>query len=588
MDFSGRISDAEAGLTSAGFIVGMENLWIPEHGISDQEKKDEVFDVTHPPQYLAALYVFHHLFASIVKKSWVHIAASMQAGKTGVVTAVIRLMMIGANFRAIGIQPRNVFVITGMNDDAWKKQTKERLPLAFRDNVQHSKGLVKIQTALRMKAVRNDGLLRDVLVIQDESHIACGAKNQPSRIVYDTLCELCPVDKWVENNIRFVTISATDPSATIGVAERADSAIVKLMTTDLYQSPESLLGSERLHETFGVQDEPSVRKLLEFVDTTFDGKALWHIVRPKSGKAKEVVDILQRLGRQAIQWDSDNKKRAAAGAGSDDDSSVSMDDINDKLISAPAVETFIVIKNMFYAAKTLKDAHVGVLFDRLGHKDDTNLQSLIGRACGYGKSKTTHVFGSITTVRNFIEVWSKVAPTETVFNKVAPSELKRKMPGVTVSATRGGGGGSALSVTPSRRLPTGPACGGAGRADPEPVADKRKNASYDQDDYDSVWSPIFATEAELNAWQKTNGGQKTKFASFDDDARFRVCSTRGSAKIVKWEEVATMMAGKKTANVALSGLKKVGGNRFRSYVSYTDLADPSSARYCSHKVTKIR
>jgi hypothetical protein len=36
------------------------------------------------------------------------------------------------------------------------------------------------------------------------------------------------VDKWIENNIHFVTISATDPSATIGIAERADSAIVKL------------------------------------------------------------------------------------------------------------------------------------------------------------------------------------------------------------------------------------------------------------------------------------------------------------------------------------------------------------------------
>jgi len=584
MDVSGHISDAEVGLATAGFVVGMENLWVSEHGIDAEEV--EAYEAPYPAQYLAALYVFHHLFASLAKKSWVHIAASMQAGKTGVVTAVIRLMMIGANFRAIGIQPRNVFVITGMNDDAWKKQSKLRVPLAFRDNVQHSKGLVKIQTALRMKAARNDGVLRDVLIFQDESHIACGVKNQPSRIVYDTLCELCPVDKWVENNIRFVTISATDPSATIGIAERADSAIVKLTTTEGYQSPESLLASGRLHETFSLHDEPAVRKLLEFVDATFDHKALWHIVRPKFGKAKDVVDILQRLGRQAIPWDSDNKKRASAS--SDDDSSVSMKDINDKLGSAPTVETFIVIKNMFYAAKTLDDAHVGVLFDRLGHKDDTNLQSLIGRGCGYGKSKTTHIFGSITTVRNFIEVWSKVAPTETVFNKVAPSALKRKMPGVTVGATAGGGGGSALSVTPSRRLPTGPACGGAGRADAEPVAEKRKNASYDQDDYDSIWSPIFATEAELNAWQKANGGQKTKFATFDDDARFRVCSTRGSAKVVKWEEVATMMAGKKTANVALSGLNKVGGTRFRSYVSYTDLADPSTARYCSHKVTKIR
>jgi hypothetical protein len=579
MDVSGHISDAEVGLATAGFVVGMENLWVSEHGIDAEEV--EAYEAPYPAQYLAALYVFHHLFASMAKKSWVHIAASMQAGKTGVVTAVIRLMMIGANFRAIGIQPRNVFIITGMNDDAWKKQSKLRVPLAFRDNVQHSKGLVKIQTALRMKAARNDGVLRDVLIFQDESHIACGVKNQPSRLVYDTLCELCPVDKWVENNIRFVTISATDPSATIGIAERADTAIVKLTTSDGYQSPESLLASGRLHDTFGLHDEASVRKMLAFVDTTFRGGALWHIVRPKFGKAKEVVEILQRLGRQAVPWDSDNKKRASAG--SDDESSVSMKDINEKLGSAPAVETFIVIKNMFYAAKTLDDTHVGVLFDRLGHKDDTNLQSLIGRACGYGKSETTHVFGSITTVRNFIEVWSKVAPTETVFPDVAASTLKRKMPGVSVVAVRGGG--SALKVAPSRRLPTGRACGGAGRAD-EPAADEEAPArvKLSEDDFDSEWSEWLPTEADvLREWKKM-GGRGAALKSNDDG--FLVCSTTGAAKVVKKEEIDNFRTGKKTANMPAASKLKAGESNCRRYVAYRDVADKTTAVFCVHKITR--
>ena len=37
---------------------------------------------------------------------------------------------------------------------------------------------------------------------------------------------------------------------------------------------------------------------------------------------------------------------------------------------------------MFYAAKRLHDEHAGIFFDRVGAKDDTNLQSLLGRACG--------------------------------------------------------------------------------------------------------------------------------------------------------------------------------------------------------------
>jgi len=577
MDFSGHISDAETGLSIAGFTIGIDNLWVPDRG---GFKYDEALaaEAPFPPQYLASLYVLHHFFASIAKKSWVHLAASMQAGKTGVVTALIRLMM--TNYDLINIDENDVFVITGMNDNAWKQQTKARLPRVFRNNVHHSKGLSKVAKVLKDKAEHNGGELKNVLIVQDESHIACGVKNEPSLIIYNTLCALCPVDKWVENNIRLLTISATDPSATIGVASRADTAIVKLMTSDGYQSPESLLASGRLHDTFGLHDEASVRKMLAFVDTTFRGGALWHILRPKSGKSAVVVEILTRLGRRVRQWDSDNGKRAASG---DDASSVSMEDINDTLCTPPAGETFVVIKNMFYAAKTLDDSHVGLMFDRLGHKDDTNLQSLIGRACGYGKSKTTQIFGSITTVRNFIEVWSKVAPTETVFADVAVSTLKRKMNGVSVVAVRGGG--SALKVAPSRRLPTGRACGGAGRAD-EPVEEDAAapRVKLSEDDFDSEWSEWVSTEAEVLRKWKEMGGRGAALKSNEDG--FLVCSTTGAAKVVKKEEIDNFRTGKKTANMPAASKLKAGESNCRRYVAYRDVADKTTAVFCVHKITR--
>ena len=50
----------------------------------------------------------------------------------------------------------------------------------------------------------------------DESHIACSKDNRPSGVL-ETVKELCPPDFWVENNIRVLTISATDPARFIDI-----------------------------------------------------------------------------------------------------------------------------------------------------------------------------------------------------------------------------------------------------------------------------------------------------------------------------------------------------------------------------------
>lgn len=576
MNFPSMISDAESGLTSADFVVGVDNLWVPEFGFLHDES--EAAERPHAPQYLAALRVFHHFFAALSTKAWVHLAASMQAGKTGVVTALIRLMMIASNRVKVKILPTDIFVITGMNDDAWKKQTKCRLPRIFRENVHHNKGLVNTQKALHAKAARNGGILCDVLIIQDESHFACNAKNQPSRMIYDTLCTLCPPTEWVANNIRLLTISATDPSAIIGVGAHTEmSAVVKLYTTEGYQSPEMLLESGRLQNTYNLVDEASILKMLTFVTVTFGEEPLYHILRPKQGKSEIVVEILRRLRPAAavIPWDSKSK----AKGGDDASTSSAMEDINALLENVPETVTFIVIKNMFYAAKTLDDTHVGLMHDRIGHKDDTNLQSLIGRGCGYSKSTRTHIFGSLTTVRHYIDVWSKITPTDTVFAADA-SKLGGKMPGVTVSGT---GATASLSVSLTRRVPMGPACGGAGGAAPAAPAPTR--VVHSEDDFESSWSPWYTKEEEVIAQWKAWGGLARLLKTNADG--FKICSTTGSAKVVKREEIDGFRTGKKTANIDVKKVE-VGKKAFRRYVAYTDVTNKETAVYCVHKVHRIK
>jgi hypothetical protein len=568
-------SEIEMALSSyADFSVGIDNLWVPEFGFSHDEK--EASERPHEPQYLAALWTFFYFFAQSSSRAWVHLAASMQAGKTGVVTALIRLMMIASNREKINILPTDIFVITGMNDDAWKKQTKARLPRNFRENVQHSKGLIHTQKALHAKAARNAGVLRDVLIIQDESHFACGAKCQPSRMIYDTLCGLCPPSEWSANNIRLLTISATDPSSVIGVGDHNDmAAVVKLHTTEHYQSPEMLMESGRLHDSYDLYNEDSVRTMLEFVERTYGDEPLYHILRPKQGKSDIVADTLRRLcpTSNVIQWDSKSKSKG------DDMSSLSMDDINTCLLeNAPSTTTYIVIKNMFYAAKTLDDTYVGLMHDRMGHKDDTNLQSLIGRACGYGKSKRTHIFGSVTTVRHFINVWAKITPTDTVFEFKA-SSLRGKMPGVTVSGTNQS---ASMSVSLTRRVPMGPSSGGSSAAAAAAVYAPVRTR-HSEDDFESVWSDWYNTEEEVMAQWKTWGGRPQKLKQNQDG--FKIC-TASKTGVVKKEEIDGFRTGKKTVNMPTSD--EIGKRTFRRYVAYSDVTDISSAVYCVHMIWRLK
>jgi hypothetical protein len=572
-----KIYEVETALNYADFVVGTSNLWVPEFGFSHDER--EASELPYEQQYLAALWVFYHFFASVSSRAWVHLAASMQAGKTGVVTALIRLMMNGPNRKVINMFPTDIFVITGMNDDAWKKQTKVRLPRMFRDNVYHSKGLINAQRALHAKAARNGGVLRDVLIVQDESHIACGIKCQPSRMIYDTLVSLCPPTEWVSNNIRLLTISATDPSAIIGIGANTEmAAVVKLLTTEGYQSPNMLLDSGRLHDTYNLYNEESVIQMLEFVVKTYGKIPLYHIIRPKQGKSDAVAEILSRLCPEAsvVQWDSKSKSKTK----SDDASTTSsMDDINVCLLeNVPETMTFIIIKNMFYAAKTLNDTHVGLMHDRIGHKDDTNLQSLIGRGCGYGKSTRTHIFGSLTTVHHQIDIWSKITPTNTVFEAKA-SSLRGKMPGVTVS---GSGNTASMSVSLKRRVPMGPAYGGVA-GDAAVAAPKSARVSHSEDDFDSYWSPWYDTEKEVMDKWKELGGRGALLKTNPDG--FKICSTTEGPGVIKKEEIEGFRAGKKTANMDPSKLNK-DGKQFRRYVAYSDVTKKYSAQYCLHMISR--
>jgi len=567
------IDDMVTSIQRAGFSA---DLYEPD--LPPEEGEVDAYKAPFLPQLLAGLQIFARLFCTLDNKAWAHLTAEMQAGKTGVVCVVLRLILQNLKLKLLPVLPSGVFLITGMSDNAWVKQTRERVPKLFHDNVQHNGNLHRVKTKLHLMA--KGEYLKNCLVVLDESHFASNCANRPSKEVFKTMRELCPIELWAKNNVRLITISATDPALTLAIADAKHIARdFKLMTTPEYQSVESLNSEGRLLESFPIKDDTSLRQMLAVLESKFGSEPLYHILRPQVKKNAYVQDALKSLcpDAEVMPWDSSaTSKRSNTGETS---STAGIEDINEILSVKPAKRTFIVIKDMFYASKTLNDAHVGIMYDRCGAKDDTNLQSLLGRACGYGKSRRTIIFTSVSeTVENYLKYWLPLRAETRIGGKVA-EDLDRRMAGVVAK-------GDALGISSTRAIPIAMGGGGSSAAAPAP---KRKVVQ--EDDFLSVWSPWFNTEEDCIHWWKYAGdgrkgghGQKLK----KNEAGFYVCTTTKSPCVQTKADIENLRSGKKTANMPSASSMEVGEESYRRYVAYENTNNITTARFCVHWIRKIK
>ncbi len=552
--------------------------WTPETGIRSDEV--DAFAAVHDAQYLAALRACAHMFSATKQRVWVHLAAEMQAGKTGVIATVARLIL--ANYKQLGIATDRIFVITGMSDEAWQTQTALRLPAALRENVHHSATLSKVKEKLNRLAGPDH--LKNVMIFIDESHYATAETNQTAKHVYDTVRLKCPREKWAENNIRFMTISATDPAKVIAMkASGIPCQVVRLFTTEEYQSVEKLQACGRIRylehvpENGALHTPTGFNALVEAV-VELEGVhgPLVHIIRPQNRRGDGVaMQIRARFpGAVVHHWDVASNKEKQRAAKEDGSSGVgSASDINEAILNnAPTTTTFVVLKGMFRAAKTLNDRHVGVMYDRVGATDATNLQSLLGRACGYGKSIRTVVFTSHDTVRNYLRCWRELcASKEWAVANEDLSKLNGKMPHTKM--VKAVGGEAKLVTTATHATPFGH---GVGAATAEELAANTRSR-HDDDDYDVAWSEEFASLAEVKSAKLTSGAPPKPDADgfFKNAAGGKGRMTRGQLMAIK--------AGKSTTHM------KLGEDRTtarRTYAFYEDTADPASVRFVVCTLTR--
>lgn len=293
-------------------------------------------------------------------KMAVTLLALPQVGKTGVMLEVAYIMTTSNNDDLL-INPENVYIISGMNDIDWQKQTTSSFPSALNKHVYTRSEFNKLSTL---------NSLENGLIIIDECHIAAEARQQMSKKLKGAGFDNPEVLR--DKNVRILQVSAT-PAHVLFNSERAwedDHAIVRLEESTKYVGFQKLLDADRIMDTHddSVDNFNEIEQLIkdEFVTPKY------HIFRLGRGK-KEKIKFDEMIAKN--RWIS-----IFHNCESREDTDLMFD-------NRPVQHTFLVIKGFWRAGKRLNDKHLGVLYEGPSNTPDINVvaQSLAGRACGNDK-----------------------------------------------------------------------------------------------------------------------------------------------------------------------------------------------------------
>ena len=345
-------------------------------------------ELVYPAQKAVAMEIAGRLLGG--EALLVTLCASMQWGKTGVLLEVGCTLCMHPDKALL---PQNVIILTGMSDNEWRQQTASRMPPGFR--VWHRGDLNKHSASL------ND--ISNALLIIDECHL--GAAEGSKLALALGGAGLLNIDTLKERNVRILQTSAT-PDHVLENSEKwniegGPEYHFKLVPENptSYISPKDLVSQGRVRAVMDLKDPIITRSLVaEMLDYS---TPKYHIVRLPSRTKDEVIANLESLaserGLDVLQHDC----------------SVRIDNTDELLACAPKKHTIILIKGMWRAAKTLCDAHLGILHEAFtkGKKSDSaEVQSLVGRCCGHNKNcglDAPVIYCEMSAVKDYIDLMNQ-------------------------------------------------------------------------------------------------------------------------------------------------------------------------------------
>jgi len=309
------------------------------------------------------------------KNNLVTLCAPPQWGKTGV-SLYVSFTMCKNN-----IDPQKVFFLTGMSDLSWIEQTKERVLPSWKKNVYHRNTLHKFEEEIEHLKDRDKD--KDILLIIDECHIANKSDNTLSEMM--NYLDLNKEDYLIEKNIKILQISATPSNSLIDAKTWTKHAHFSPRVGSEYVSFKRMIEDNRVFDKKKLEIKDNCK---EYIKDVSKGSPLFHIIRctcsGPNGK-----DIYKKTKFNFSRFCKNKFKVVELNMSK---SQKEIKEIYSSLSERPDVHTFILIKNMLGASKTLDDKYIGSVYESAPSKKDysSEIQGLAGRMCGWSKKIGTN------------------------------------------------------------------------------------------------------------------------------------------------------------------------------------------------------
>ena len=311
-----------------------------------------------------------------------------QTGKTGCMTALIQYYILSNN-----IPIDNIYIITGLSDKEWKKDTKNRMPDGINTRVFHRANLY--ETFFRdIKGKKN------ALVIMDEIQIAC----EYQQTIYKAFncCGFYDLNFLLENDIKLVQFSATPDGNLNDMQDWGPYSVkLKLEPGHNYYGCKQALAQKRVKQFEDLTNIEKVKELKKDIEKNFTNPK-YHLVRvPNKRENKDgtnnqskVIYNIKKVFGENYEYNKNYLK-------------TKKEDINDILKKEPEKDTFIFYCEILRCAKTQYKKYIGISYERyvINPNDSSIIQGSFGRLTGYDDNGNNICYTNISSLENYIKLW---------------------------------------------------------------------------------------------------------------------------------------------------------------------------------------
>jgi len=353
-------------------------------------KRGSTKELVYPNQAEAAISIIDEFFNK--DKVLVTLIAPPQVGKTGTFLQVAFLACTHPDDESI-MDPRDVFIITGMSDRDWQKHTENDMLEAFKRRVYHRGRLHTKDLADGFNT--NLSNAENALIIIDECHI--GAEQQHMMSECLKTLGLLDIDVLRKKRVKILEVSAT-PGATlydsIGWGP-ANHSVVLLNPSSSYIGFKHFIRENRIHNSLDLTGVEGIERLAAFIKGHFPTPR-WHIIRMPS-KSKSKAEFQKNMKKVCDREGWTFTVHSAMDR---------MGEIDYHLGKEPMQHAFIIIKEFWRAGKRFDDSFIGVVHEPRTTSKDTNVtaQGLAGRLCGNDKKSGTeapHMFCDVERIHEY-------------------------------------------------------------------------------------------------------------------------------------------------------------------------------------------